>query len=310
MRCLQPRTVGFKSDGKTIAWSQKSYDKQYPTFQLPCGKCIKCRLEYARQWAVRCIHEARMHGKNSFITLTYSDEHLASPKLQYEDFQLFIKKLRNTQAEPISYFVTGEYGEQRKRPHWHAILFNYRPGDCKFKYSNDRGDHVYSSLHLDKLWGNGITEIGSVTIHSAGYCARYAAKKLVHGKDGHEYEPISKKSSKHAIGKKFLETYWKDIFDYGHVILADGIKTQIPRYYEKWMLKHHPTEYLDYLTRIKQERMNRAEYAQYKDSVEQYNVNIERRNNGKFTNQITKAETEAIIQEEAFKRLNSHLKDF
>ncbi len=94
MRCLSPRTVGFLHDGVTISWSPKYYSKEYATFQLPCSKCIECRLEYARQWAVRCVHEAKMHPENSFITLTYSDEHLTSEKLQYIDFQLFAKRLR------------------------------------------------------------------------------------------------------------------------------------------------------------------------------------------------------------------------
>ena len=30
---------------------------------LPCGKCIGCKLEYSRQWAVRCTHEAQMHDR-------------------------------------------------------------------------------------------------------------------------------------------------------------------------------------------------------------------------------------------------------
>ena len=32
--------------------------------------------------------------------------------------------------------VTGEYGEKNKRPHWHVILFNYRPKDATYKYTN------------------------------------------------------------------------------------------------------------------------------------------------------------------------------
>jgi hypothetical protein len=26
--------------------------------KIPCGRCIGCRLEYSRQWAMRCHHEA------------------------------------------------------------------------------------------------------------------------------------------------------------------------------------------------------------------------------------------------------------
>jgi len=204
-----------------------------------------------------------MHEKNSFITLTYSDEHLKSPKLVYSDFQKFMKKLRKVQDLPIGVFVTGEYGEQTKRPHWHALLFGYWPSDANYKYSNSRGDRVHDSMSLTKMWGHGIAEVGSLTFESAGYCARYAAKKLVHSPNGklaeadhHDWQPISKKSSKHAIGKKWLEQYWPDVFNTGQITLPDNRGTcAIPRYYEKWFKENHPTEWLRYVTKIKADRM-------------------------------------------------------
>lgn len=259
MGCTSPRTVGFAADGKTIVWSQKKRSKEYAAVQLPCSKCLQCRLDYARGWAIRCVHEAQMHNETSFITLTYDDQKLASKKLIYEDFQLFMKKLRKQRQNPIGYFVTGEYGEKTKRPHWHALLFGYRPRDAEYKYSNDRGDKCFSSKLLSTTWGNGIAEFGDVTIHSAGYCARYAAKKLVHGKDqDHDFHPISKKSSKHAIGKKWLEKYYADVFNEGVVRLRDGSTASIPRYYEKWLQKEMPELWLDYVTKTKIKNTERA----------------------------------------------------
>lgn len=244
MRCTSPRTVGFQSDGKTLCWSPKNYSKEYATFQLPCGKCLACRLEYARQTAIRCVHESQMHEDNCFITLTYSDKHLKSPKLDYRDFQLFVKKLRNHVAESsidenkkIGVFVSGEYGDKEKRPHWHAIIFGWSPHDIKYLRTNEQGDKIYTSDTLDDLWAKNDkskkpNEIGDVTIKSAGYVARYATKKLIHGKDGtHEFNPISKRSSKHAIGKKWIEKYWPDVFNDGYVE-HQGIRMSVPRYYE------------------------------------------------------------------------------
>jgi len=48
----------------------------YKDFPLPCGKCTGCKLERSRQWAVRLMHEAQLHERTSFITLTYRDEDL------------------------------------------------------------------------------------------------------------------------------------------------------------------------------------------------------------------------------------------
>jgi len=193
LRCTSPRTVGFHADGKTICWSSKKSSKEYASFQLPCGQCLECRLDYARQWAIRCVHEAQMHPRNTFITLTYDEKCLESPVLIYSDFQKFMKKLRKVQDAPMGVFVTGEYGEKTKRPHWHAIIFNWSPTDGVYQYSNDNGDQCYTSETLSKIWGKGRAEYGSVTFKSAGYVARYAAKKLVHGRDKtHAFEPISK----------------------------------------------------------------------------------------------------------------------
>lgn len=45
---------------------------------------------------MRCVHESQMHTYNSYITLTYNDEHLpGNLSLHHRDFVLFMKKLRN-----------------------------------------------------------------------------------------------------------------------------------------------------------------------------------------------------------------------
>jgi len=269
LRCTFPRTVSFARDGKTICWSPRDSSKELVPFQLPCGKCLQCRLDYARQWAVRCVHEASQHEHNIFLTLTYDDAHLTSDKLVYEDFQNFMKKLRKVQNDPIAYFVTGEYGEKNKRPHWHAILFNFAPKDGQVIGKTERGDEVRASATLSKIWSFGRAEFGSVTFESAGYCARYAAKKLVHGKDqDHCFHPISKKSSKHAIGKKFLEKHYTDIFNYGVLTLPDGQTCSIPRYYERWFKEHHPAEYFRYVTEVKPKKIEFASRTAEKENLD------------------------------------------
>lgn len=339
MRCTDPRTVGFLPDGKTISWSQKTYSREYAIFQLPCGQCIECRLEYARQWAVRCVHEAQMYEKNCFITLTYDDEHLESDRLIYAHFQNFLKRLRDfvfrshlksldltrdqyqcleknerksiyAQIE-IGCFVTGEYGDKRKRPHWHACLFNWSPGDAQYKYSNERGDQVFSSEILSSLWGFGIVEFGSLTFESAGYCARYAAKKLVHGADcDHDFVPISKKSSRQAIGKKFLEKFWRDIFSYGELRLPNGATCAIPRYYERWLKKNQPDWWIRYVTETKQRKISMFSEKEVQRLLLEKDVNFARANayGVYYVPQITRNESRRQIQEQKFKQLQEKLK--
>lgn len=254
-----------------------------------------------------------MHPENSFITLTYSKEHLHSPKLVYKDFQDFAKKLRHTTLNTISYMVTGEYGDEKKRPHWHAIIFNWRPPDLEYLRQNERGDHIWKSKLLDNLWGKNDpilkpNEVGDVTFHSAGYVARYAAKKLVHGKDqDHDFHPISRKSSRRAIGRSWLEKYYKDAFSYGQIVLPNGQTCGIPRYYEKWLKKFKYEEWLCYIGGRKAEITQSMDAKTQKENADYVNE-VNRVLDQGLPFPIDKPTVKKIIIEDRFKRLQQHLK--
>lgn len=256
MRCTNPRPVGFQSDGKTLCWSSNKYSKEFAPFQLPCGKCISCRLIQAREKAIRCIHEASLHKNNSFITLTYSDEHLESDKLIYEHAQKFVRDVRYAYPESnIPIVTTGEYGSKNKRPHFHLLLFNFDPGDKVFYKSNKFGDPLYTSKKLDDIWSrndrnSSPTLIGPVNLSTAGYVCRYQLKKLEHD-DQEKFKPIVRYSSKYAIGKGWIEKNWQQTFGLGYIRLQSGELTKIPRYYEKWLKENHPSEFEKYVFNIR-----------------------------------------------------------
>lgn len=340
MRCTSPKTVGFLNDGKTLTFSPKHYSKEFAPFQIPCRKCLSCRLEAARETAVRCVHEAQMYEKNSFITLTYSDENLKSSKLDYKHYQKFIKDLRNHlfqdllnslfpkqhqsdqrklwnkfskerrnelyESIKISALVAGEYGDKTKRPHWHILVFNWRPSDTIYKYQNERGDKVFTSNTLDTLWKNGLAEIGTITFQSAGYVARYASKKLIHGKDGeHEYEPISKRSTKNAIGKKWIQKFYNDVFNYGYVVLLDGTKCGIPKYYEKWFKKIHPEKWMTYVTTTKQKIMQEAREKEARITLQEKKAHLKR---SSLLGLATRAQARDYILKQKFNNLQKYHK--
>ena len=99
MPCYHP-ILGYRSVEVGKTGKRKiifSANKAYVDLQvkLPCGQCIGCRLEKARQWAIRCVHEASLWEKNCFITLTYNDDNLpANGSVSKREFQLFMKRLR------------------------------------------------------------------------------------------------------------------------------------------------------------------------------------------------------------------------
>lgn len=157
--------------------------RAYYEIKLPCGYCLECRLKKARDWATRCYLENKYHEKSSFVTLTYDGKNLpyrdGKPSLDYKDIQLFFKRLLKKYPNlGIKRFWCGEYGEKKGRPHFHAIIFGYRPNDMiKERKKSNRGYTVYTSKELRNLWGNGHVVIGDVSTESAGYVARYTMKK-------------------------------------------------------------------------------------------------------------------------------------
>jgi len=116
MPCYYP-IDGWKSkvvgpNGKrTIVFNMRDGFSDMP-IKIPCGKCIGCRLEHSKQWALRCMHESSLHKENMFLTLTYNNENLGeAATLNKKHFQNFMKRYRKYAAPTkIRYFHCGEYG--------------------------------------------------------------------------------------------------------------------------------------------------------------------------------------------------------
>ena len=158
---------------RPVVFSQKDGFADRPV-DVPCGYCIGCRLDRARQWTIRCMHEASLYDDNCFVTLTYKDDPYS---LNSEDIQCFFKRLRSRiYPANFRYIQVGEYGEQFARPHHHAVLFGYRPDDCVPVTS---GAHpLCGSSFLTDVLGHGHVTVGVVSTDSIAYVCRYTLKKL------------------------------------------------------------------------------------------------------------------------------------
>lgn len=234
---------------------------------LPCGQCIGCRLEYARQWAVRCMHETYFHEKSCFITLTYNPEHLPSDRsLNKQHFQKFMKRLRRRTGLNIRFYACGEYGEKLSRPHYHAIIWGYDFPDREF-FFNSNGVTVYRSAELADIWGKGYVSLGDVTFESAGYVARYCTKKITGDRSAEHYCTVdeygqlheglqpefSLMSLKPGIGRQFLDTFQNDIYPHDELVIMRKGKPVVmkpPRYYDSVYEKLEPL----YFEHLKLER--------------------------------------------------------
>jgi len=207
---------------------------------LPCGRCIGCRLERARQWAVRLLHESKLHEENSFLTLTYDDKFLPKDgSLVKEHCQLFMKRLRKRLSPlKIKFFLCGEYGEKLLRPHYHAIIFGYGfPDKVLLKKVGDV--ELFTSVLLSEVWGLGFCTIGAVTFDSACYVANYATKKITgksakafYGSRCPEFLLMSRGGrAGRGIGYGWFELFESDVFPADEVIV-NGKEARPPRYYD------------------------------------------------------------------------------
>lgn len=197
--------------------------------EVSCRGCLGCRLDNARVWSTRIVHEAALHeslGGNCFVTLTYREKSDCTPEqlekgqhlpedysLNKSDIQRFFKRLRkrlsrhtSPELRKIKYFQVGEYGTtcmhnidltiadcpfcKLGRPHHHAMLFNFEPWDVQ-PIGQINGVTQWTSPYLEEIWGHGFVHVGDLNYQSAQYVTRYALKKITGPKSDHHYEHLT-----------------------------------------------------------------------------------------------------------------------
>lgn len=225
--------------------------------EVPCGKCIGCKLDYSRTWAIRCMNEFESVGKvGLFLTLTYNNDHVnvrefdvshavieAFPPLAInshngkavysvlvkEDLQKFQKRLRKylddyfpDEEHHISYFCCGEYGGSTFRSHFHGCYFGlarkYFPDLKVFK---NHGTIYWKSAILDRIWNKGNVIVGDISFESCAYVARYVLKKKMNDAipcpASEEYPEFVLMSRRPAIGLRYLKEHEDLLVDTGRM---------------------------------------------------------------------------------------------
>lgn len=228
---------------------------------------------------MRSHFHSQMFQHNCFITLTYDTENIPTDNsVQKNHFQLFMKRLRkNLEPKKISFFHCGEYGDQFKRPHYHALLFNHDFPD-KIPYKETSQGHIlYTSKELDSTWGLGRTDLGTVSFNSASYVARYTVKKFTNpdpdkvlehytwfNEDGTltihkpEYATMSEK-----IGYAWFFKYYQDIYPKDFITI-NGQKCPPPIYFDE-LLKIHDENLYD-LVKTQRQKLKVNEHRPTRDT--------------------------------------------
>lgn len=199
---------------------------------------------------MRCVAEASLHKENSFLTLTYNDEHLPEKgTLHKPHLQKFFKRLRfSLGSKTVRYYACGEYGDNTQRAHYHVCLFGHDFAD-KIEFRQVGEHKLYISQQLNDLWTHGQTSIGALTFETAAYTARYVTKKQTGLKKGGKgyvsvddetgeiiqlQQPYAAMSLKPAVGREWIEKYASDIYNNDKDFLhLRGRKMRPAKYYDK-----------------------------------------------------------------------------
>ena len=290
MPCTNPKKcwhVGTTENGKKkYVFKRPPNHWNYEQSQVPCGKCINCHVDKAREWATRATHEAQLHDNNCFVTLTYSDEHLPeNATLKKEDLQKFIKLVRyHFRPLEVKYLACGEYGSESNthRPHYHICFFGIDAPDKELFFTNRYGDPIYRSELFERIWKKGHVTIGQFNYRTASYTARYTIKKMETSENyqfKHEiidkytgetnYDPVAARkyylmrnkipefiTMSQGIGRKWHDKFKSDTHkDY---ITVNNHKAKIPKYYDKLLERKDPER----LEQIKEARVAKAKELQ------------------------------------------------
>lgn len=168
-----------------------------------CGSCPECLSKRSSKWALRACYAAKTRPA-CMVTLTYDEyiyddkgdivgEDCSAHNVDKKHCQDFIKRLRryfdyHENNKNISYLITAEYGKRRRydsngnvfyRAHYHALLFGVQFPDLIQYKKSKRGNTIYKSSLLGRLWKHGICTVDCTAVSSkiARYCTKYCCKQ-------------------------------------------------------------------------------------------------------------------------------------
>lgn len=214
----------------------KTKDGEELLLEVPCGRCIQCRIARSREWTCRLTAELSSWDAASFVTLTFSDENYGKPSLDKRDLQLFFKRLRKKlDGRKIKYFACGEYGDTFGRKHYHCLIYGLSVNEGR--------------LIIPDVWPFGRISCDRVNSNRIAYVAGYVQKKLYRDKDFKRehadllppFQLISK-----GLGVDFMNDNSKQLIQNLYVKDVTGKSYALPRYYKRKL--EIPTERLHSLS--------------------------------------------------------------
>lgn len=208
-------------------------------YEVPCGKCTLCRDKSAREWSTRAMCESQTsNGYPLFVTLTYNNHHLPEQGVVKEHAQNFMKRLRINlnrylgRKVNLRMFLCAEYGSKHKRPHYHALIWNFPALDTLKRtlsifekswsyvvdrnFKHDKDDYVF----YDEFARRYRAQYGFVHLQLAQgghvyYCMKYMRKDAVVPKGKNDVFYLA--SRRRGLGFEWLDSHKQEFINNPHL---------------------------------------------------------------------------------------------
>lgn len=300
-------------------------EKPYMSGSIPvgCGTCTPCRVSRRRLWVHRLMLESYCHASSSFLTLTYSDEHLPKDGTLVPDHaQKFIKRLRyylsslpkigTLEVPKIRFYLVGEYGESTFRPHYHAILFGIGP--------------EFSDV-VAQAWPFGHSMLAEFNKATARYVAQYVEKKMTsqddprlvkineNGETVYLHPEFSRMSNRPGIGADYMFKVADTLFsehgasvidqtgDVPVFLMHGGTKMPLGRYLRKKLRDAIGMPQPKKLKDMTHEEYINSQVSSY--AQEMRTLFIDAQNNSKYSEEEKLTISKAIVRHYRQKLLNA-----
>jgi len=198
--CLYPKLINNRKYTKTKKNKgviPECNDERLKKVAVGCGKCIECRKQKARSWAVRLKEETRENKTGKFVTLTFNNESYIelAKEIEIDGYtrenaivtlacRRFLERWRKKYKVSVKHWLVSELGSGRyEHVHLHGIIYS---------------DEVEA---IKEKWAYGYVFIGQyVNEKSINYMVKYINK--VDEKHKH-YNPVILCSP--GIESKYME---------------------------------------------------------------------------------------------------------
>lgn len=247
MACYSP-LKGFKrADG---GWTpSRKYSPSCEPMTVPCGKCLGCRARRRSDWAIRLVHEATLHERNCFWTVTYRDEDLPPyGSVRMADVSAAIKRLRD-RVKPVRFrfMAKTEYAPLTMRPHAHGVFLGLDFEDRQLMRTTKSGKPSYVSQLFTEVWGLGHAEVSDLTLQSCAYVANHNVDKMGSGLPDSAYQRLDENgniveleresirvSNRPGIGRGWADQFLSDCYP-SNFVVRNGSKLPVPKYYKEML---------------------------------------------------------------------------